>query len=591
MSTQYLAVLRVAVGFVQGVVLYVLYQASEAKAWPATDGMLFAAMLVTAIYVPTIFIAAVGNLRARTLALWIVIVVVLCAGAGTYDIFRDPLDSVGATPTGRRIPPFAFWVAMTAMLFISHSLIAAGDTDRRAIASYPTYFDISWKLGVQFSLAALFTGLLWGLLYLGSELFKLITLDFLSRWLKHPWFSIPVTLVAFSYAVHVTDVRAGLVRGARTLKLTLESWLLPVMTLFALVFLLALPFIGLEPLWATRKATSILLWSAAVLVFLINAAYQDGQSGSNALVLRCSSLIAALALAPLVALAGYALMLRVQQYGWTPQRIFAFACLIVACCYAAGYAFAALRSVSALRQLEITNVVTAWVIVAALLALFSPIADPARIAAADQLDRILSGKTAPEKFDATFLRFGSGRYGVAALQRLVGDAAAPPRVIEQAKRFAQFTRQSEAYPYRGAAPATPESRAASITLIHPTITALPDEFVREDWIAHAQQWMLPDCLKTTGKCDAILADLDGDGADEIILIAETGRGTSVAFRKEAGRWAILGNVTGVTCSGVAHALKKGRFQLIAPAVKDIEADGVRLRLTVRTDTQCARVVR
>ena len=63
MSTQYLAVLRVAVGFVQGVVLYVLYQASEAKAWPATDGMLFAAMLVTAIYVPTIFIAPTASPR------------------------------------------------------------------------------------------------------------------------------------------------------------------------------------------------------------------------------------------------------------------------------------------------------------------------------------------------------------------------------------------------------------------------------------------------------------------------------------------------------------------------------------------------
>src|SRR5262249_9094119 len=158
------------------------------------------------------------------------------------------------------------------------------------IASYPTYFDISWKLGVQFSLAALFTGLLWGLLYLGSELFKLITLDFLSRWLKHPWFSIPVTLVAFSYAVHVTDVRGGGVRGVRLLKFPREPWRLPVLWLFARLFLRAWRFMGPEPLWATRKATSILLWSAAVLVFLINAAYQDGQSGSNALVLRCSRL-------------------------------------------------------------------------------------------------------------------------------------------------------------------------------------------------------------------------------------------------------------------------------------------------------------
>lgn len=589
MSTQSLAVLRVAVGLVQGIVLYGLYQASETKTWPATEGTLFAVMLVTAIFAPTVFITAVGNLRVRTLTVWTTIVLVLCAGAAAYDIFRDPLDSSGVTPVGRNMPAFAFWVAMTAVLFIMHSLVVAGDADRKAIAGYPTYFDVAWRLGVQLSLATLFTGLLWGLLYLGSELFRLITLEFLSAWMKRPWFSIPVTLIAFSYAVHVTDVRAGLVRGARTLKLTLESWLLPVMTVFVLVFLAALPVIGLEPLWGTRKATSILLWSAAVLVFLINAAYQDGQTASTAVVLRYSRLLAAIALVPLVALAGYALMLRVQQYGWTPQRIFAFACLVVACCYAAGYAFAALRSASALKQLEITNVVTAWVIVAALFALFSPVADPARISAADQVDRILSGKVTPD--NAVFLRFGAGRYGVAALQRLAEDPAVPPPVSEEAKRFARFTSRSDVRVHGGPPRATPESRAANITVIHSGTKTLPQDLIHTDWSLLALRWRLPECLKTNAKCEAIFADLDGDGVDEIILIAEPGRGSSVVLRQEGREWVLLGDLPGVACSGVLNALRTGRFELTAPVLKDIEADGLRLRLTHRSDTECMRKAR
>lgn len=589
MSGHSLAALRVAVGLAQGIILCVLYQASEDKVWPVTDGVLFAALLVPAIFAPTVFIAAVGSLRIRTLAIWIPVVVALCAGAGAYDIFRDPIEG-WSTPTSRAIPGFTFWVAITAMLFVSHSLVAAADADRKPIAGYPTYFDVSWKLGVQFTLAALFTGLLWGLLFLGAELFKLITLHFLSEWLRRPWFSIPVTLIAFSCAVHVTDVRAGLVTGARTLKLTLEAWLLPVMTAFVLVFLIALPVIGLAPLWGTRKATMILLWSAAVLIFLINAAYQDGHNASRAVILRYSRLIAAVALVPLAALAGYALMLRVQQYGWTPQRVFAFATLVVICCYAAGYTFAALRSQTALRQLEITNVLAAGVIVAALIALFSPIADPARISAADQVERILSGKIAPEKFDGAFLRFNAGRYGVAALQRLIDDPATPAYVVGNAKRVAQMRSQSEvnaSTTIPPAARATPESRAANIAVVHASIRSLPDDFLREEWLTEPG-WMLPRCLTGMDKCSAIFADLDGDGQDEVVLLPASGTGVNGAFRKEAGKWVLLGSLSSMTCGGVADALRANRFDVAAPVLREIEANGFRLRVGPRSDRPCER---
>ena len=77
----------------------------------------------------------------------------------------------------------------------------------------------------------------------------------------------------------------------------LLSWLLPVMTLLAIAFLLALPFTGLEPLWSTRQATAILLTASSALVVLINAGYQDGRYASPA-TLRYASRTAALVLIP-----------------------------------------------------------------------------------------------------------------------------------------------------------------------------------------------------------------------------------------------------------------------------------------------------
>src|SRR5262249_45040844 len=162
--------------------------------------------------------------------------------------------------------------------------------------------------------------------------------------------------------------------------------------------LLALPFTGLEPLWNTRRAASILLLSAAALVFLINAAYQDGlPEPTVTTAMRYSRLVASVVLIPFVALAVYGLYLRVQQYGWTSQRITSAAGIAVLICHAIGYGIAVATSGSALRGLQVTNLVTAYVILAVLLALFTPIADPARISVTDQVGRLESGRTPPDK--------------------------------------------------------------------------------------------------------------------------------------------------------------------------------------------------
>src|SRR5262245_40415863 len=313
MTLQSTALARVTIGLMQGIALYLLQQAFEAKTWPATDGLIFAPLLVVAIFVPTVVVAGLGNIRPRTLAAWAAVATVVCAGLAIYNIFRDP---TGGSAIQRVAPTAVLWLCLATGLFIAHSLIASGDADRKFIASYSRHFDVSWKQGVQLALAVCFVALFWAMLWLGAELFRLIKIEFLADLIRRRWFWIPVTTLAFTYALHITDMRADLVRGTRTLSLSLLSWLLPVMTLITVAFLLALPFTGLEPLWSTRRATVILLAAAAALVFLINDAYQDGEvENAVAAIVRYSGSLAALALAPVVALAAYGLALRVGQYG------------------------------------------------------------------------------------------------------------------------------------------------------------------------------------------------------------------------------------------------------------------------------------
>lgn len=113
------------------------------------------------------------------------------------------------------------------------------------------------------------------------------------------WFSIPTSTLATAAALHVTDVRAGLVRGVRTLVLVLLSWLLPLMALIGAGFLVGLVFTGLEPLWKTQHAAAILLSAAALLIVLLNAAYQDGHPERAApKILHYAGTLAALLLFP-----------------------------------------------------------------------------------------------------------------------------------------------------------------------------------------------------------------------------------------------------------------------------------------------------
>jgi hypothetical protein len=467
-------------------------------------------------------------------------------------------------------------------LFIAHALVVAGDSERRIIATYPAYFDAAWKHGVQLALSFLFVGLFWGVMVLGAGLFKLINIEFLGRLIEHRWFAIPATTLALACALHVTDARAGIVRGIRVLVLTLLSWLLPVMALLVLGFLASLPVTGLATLWATRFATSLLLASAAALIILVNAAYQDGDAQhAPPRLLRYAGNAAALLLLPLVAIAAYALSLRVAQHGWTTDRIIAVACLVVAGCYALGYGWAVLQSGPWLARVAPCNVLAAVMVLGVLLALFTPLADPARLSVASQVARLASGRISPEKFDYAYLRFDGARYGKAALERLKttedGPQAATIRryataALEQKNRYQQPAMHE---------PLTAQELARNLT-VYPTGRTLPASFIEQHWKAPAPQCLM--MVNAYVKCDVVIADLDGDGKEDI-LVMETWRVVIISPDSTDG-WRIEGQLDGpVSCPAVRDALRAGHFEPAPPQRwHDVDAGGRRLRFNARAET-------
>lgn len=590
-SSRSLIIARLGIGLAQGLALYLLYASADAHSWPATEKFLFAPLLLVALFTPIVLLMGAGNIRTQTLVAWAACTAIIAAGVAVYDIYRAGITDVWGLwePIGpqnqRIIPSFIVIVLSAAGLFIAHSLIVAAETDHKPIATYPSYFDVAWKHALQLILSGPFVGIFWGLLFLGAGLFKLVKIDALWELIQHRWFAIPVTTIVLSGAIHITDVRVDIVRGIRTLKLTLLSSLLPLAALIGVGFLATLPFTGLAPLWGTRHGTGLLLAIEAVLIVLVNSAYQDGKAEhSPNRTMRFAGSVAALTLVPLVALTTYGLALRVGQYGWSTQRVVAAACTLVAACYGLGYAWASIARGAWLRFVEPCNVITAFVVLGVLLALLTPIADPNRLTVADQMARLRSGKITPQEFDFTYFRFYAGRYGQAALQELKEN---PPGAQADYIRTQAETalNKTSLFPAPFATP-KPAVVAASVTM-HPDNRVLPDSFVARDWVASLKQgqWMLPRCLTDAAvKCDGLFADLNGDGIEEIILVDRPTRfeqSPNIGFfkRQADDSWRFGGRIfIRQPCKRVIDALRTGDLKTVDSGWQDLLVGGMRLHL-------------
>jgi hypothetical protein len=546
---------RLAIGLTQGIAVYWLQEA-HARLEPVALGVLqYVAWLA-----PIVALGAYGATRRLTLLIWVGVATAIAAGLGGYDAYVRE----GQTAYVGTAPPAALFVA--AALFILHHLILPAEAERRWRASYERYFDDGWKDAVRLALAAVFVGALWGLLYLGAALFKVIGLTFLETLIRENWFSYPTTTVFFAVAVHVTDVRAGLVRGARTLVLTLLSWLLPILTVIAAGFLAALPFTGLKVLWATHAASGTMLAACAALIILINANYQEGErDGFPPQVLRWVGRGAGLLLAPLTLLAAYGVLLRVAQHGLTPSRIFALACVVVSACYAAAYAWAAAARGAWMKPLERGNWITAQVAVVVVLVLFSPLGDPARYSTDSQVGRLLAGQIRPDAFDYGFLHFHAGRWGRAALKRLADPKTAPPGVAAQA---GAELRNNNPFMNRGVLPTSAAERTKVIQAIG---APLPPGFLTQPWPFSEDPAAL--CKFQPKPCPAITVDLGQGPGPQVVVFANS---MPRVFALRDGHWTWIGDLQGQSCGDERDAVVKGQFRL-TPVVphNDLEVAGRR----------------
>jgi hypothetical protein len=593
---------RIAIGLLQGILGWLLlrlvppanYLAAKhthAPYWSERHPMLFAALALTTAYVPVIVIAEIGRIRRKTLLTYLMLATAALAGLSAYDLWREPTEHWGSNAI-RVWPSFQLFLCAAMGLFIVNQLLEHRERGHALFSQYAEHFEDSWMRGFQLFVSLVFALLVWGVLTLGAELFDLIHVAWVRSMVEHNWFRCPALAMAFGAAMHITDVRPALLKGMRNVVLTLLSWLLPLIVSLGLGFLIALVFVGLQPLWATRHAASILLWACVLTIFLLNAAYKDGDpSNLPSGFLRWAGRVAGPTLLLLALLASYAIALRVSQYGWTPDRVFSSAVAIVTLIYGGGYTYAVIDRVRWLALLETVNVAASFVIIVILALLLSPAADPARLSVSSQMSRLATHKVSSEKFDYQFLRFDSGTYGRNGLTQLTRSADADVR-----SRAAQMQLAKARHYYFQDEPSAAATEPAFLhATIYPEGAQLPRDFKSSDWSSEPSFNL--NCLQNGASCDIYIVPYGG-AAELAVIVRQTGEsrgynaGTSGLLyqRDSTGKWMNTGSFNHMDCPGVVSTLRKGQLTLARSEHDDLMADGVRLEFSASlhgNDHQCA----
>lgn len=299
---------------------------------------------------------------------------------------------------------------------------------------YASVHDHAWTNVVLWAACWVFVGIVVALAFLLAQLFHLIKIDFLKDLLDKNWFWRALIGLAFGGALGILREQGRVVWLLQRVVATVLAVLAPVLAAGLVIFLLALPFTGLAPLWDAGSATGILLACVVGALMLSNAVIGNAPEQERRFpLLRYGAMALAAVMLPLAIIAAVAIGLRIGQYGFTPERLWALTFVILACAWGTAYLVSLVRGrLLWAAHVRPANLVLAFVVCGVAFVLATPLISFNAISVRDQVGRLESGKLAPDKFDWRALAFDFGEPGRAALKRL--QASANLAIRERAQR-------------------------------------------------------------------------------------------------------------------------------------------------------------
>lgn len=532
--------ISIAVGFAQGLMLLLFHEGIQKK-WT----MMSLPEFSFPAYAIVLLIPIIGLLCSRlcdskhlALVLAFCSVMLLMLGLNAGHLAFTPVNdsSFGSI--------FTFGSGMLVLMYVGLPFIQSWLKQGNISIQYNDLYEFGWSNTFVFLIAIIFTAVIWMLLTLWSALFMLLDISFFEDCFYNHYFAYPVSGIMFSYGISLGIQRASAVVVQRTDYFFRAVTIL--ISFIVVLFLLALGLSGLEPLWNTNNATFLLLWLQLFILLFVNGLFQRGYDGrsENAWV-RWSVTLALFSMPAFSMICMYALYLRIDQYGWTTDRIWAILITAIMMIYAYGYFAAAFRGLihkgGWLTWIPPTNKIAAVVTLMIIVIVNSPIFSPSSVAVNSQVNRLIEGKIKANTFDYTYLRLDLGRVGLEKLQELSQLDEHPESLqiqklakseLEKTKRWDNKTvKISSASGLEERLDVFPAGKKANQALL---------EYIYQN----STKWPYQNCFQLGVRCLIVLVDLNEDKKDEAILFAGMSSYQNKVLSQRGTKWVPVGRLRG-----------------------------------------------
>lgn len=556
------------IGLLQGALCYLLMTYLV----PHNDGWLFYGMPAT-IAITSALLLTVVSFKQRALWYWMALIFVVVLAMSAWLKWQ-----VEDSDKWRQHEVFMFYgwrlllMAMLALPWIQYSLHVS-----REQARYPHFYRQLWLNALTLLIVFFANGLFWLVLLLWSEMFKLVGIPFFSTlFFDTDWFGYVAFGLITALAAVLARTQSRLVTAVQKLLTFIATGLLPLVALLALMFILTLPFTGLEVI-SQRVSVAGLMSTLTLLLLLLMAMVREPQKealpypGALRYLIKC-----AVAVTPIYTLiAGWALWVRIQQYGWTPERLYGVLVVVVLLVWSFGYLASILRR--GRNPLELQGPVILGVSLLALgllVLLSSPVIDAWRISVNSHMGLYHSGKIKPDQVSLYMLDH-SGKPGRAALEALQKDVA----FNQDSKRRRDLNSLLQGS--RDPVKELTATQLVSKVVIAPGSEKPDDAF----WtFVKAQGYRITSCAEQNA-CVLVSQDLNADGHPEQVLYA-FGDGESLVFGMQKNKWDLLAVARlpeGFNKDKLLQAVANQQLGSVPRIWRDITIDGKRLPMTYYTE--------
>ena len=556
------------IGLLQGALCYLLMTYLV----PHNDGWLFYGMPAT-IAITSALLLTVVSFKQRALWYWMALIFVVVLAMSAWLKWQ-----VEDSDKWRQHEVFMFYgwrlllMAMLALPWIQYSLHVS-----RGQARYPHFYRQLWLNALTLLIVFVANGLFWLVLLLWSEMFKLVGIPFFSTlFFDTDWFGYVAFGLITALAVVLARTQSRLVTAVQKLLTFIATGLLPLVALLALMFILTLPFTGLEAI-SQRVSAAGLMSTLTLLLLLLMAIVREPQKealpypGALRYLIKCSQIVAPI----YMLIAGWSLWVRIQQYGWTPERLYGVLVVVVLLVWSFGYLASILRR--GRNPLELQGPVILGVSLLALgllVLLSSPVIDAWRISVNSHMGLYHSGKIKPDQVSLYMLDH-SGKPGRAALEALQKDVA----FNQDSKRRRDLNSLLQGS--RDPVKELTATQLVSKVVMAPGSQKPDDAF----WaFVKTQGYRITSCAEQNA-CVLVSQDLNADGHPEQVLYA-FGDGESLVFGMQKNKWDLLAVARlpeGFNKDKLLQAVANQQLGSAPRIWRDITIDGKRLPMTYYTE--------